>query len=161
MCAPSKRQIALWLKSNTVQSPSGCWEWKGKLHKGYAKVPRSIHRSRIGSRAMYAAVVGPLQLHVLHTCDNRSCINPAHLYEGTNAENARDRVERNRARGGSMPNEKNPHCRFTDAQIAAMRVAKETSGQSNKAMAEMFKISESHLSHILNGFVRKVSHLRS
>lgn len=158
----SKRAIALFLKSKTVESPRGCWEWQGRCHKGYPKVPRSVDRSRIGHRAMYAMCVGPIPcgLHILHTCDNRRCINPEHLYAGTNADNARDRVERRRARGGSMPNEKNPFCKFTDVQISEMRAAKASSRASNKLLAKQFQISESHLSHVLNGLVRRSNHLR-
>ena len=63
---------------------------------------------------------------VLHHCDNPPCVYPAHLYVGTNANNARDRGERRRGREHWQQGEANLNAKLTKAQvreiIAALQV---------------------------------------
>lgn len=68
---------------------------------GYGILPEPVHGSRLAHRAALAAKLGrPVEGHALHHCDTPPCIEPAHLYEGSPQDNADDRVERGRARGG-------------------------------------------------------------
>jgi len=76
---------------------SGCWEWQSTLHRdGYGKfwfVDRQIAAHRIA----YELFVGDTNNQwVLHKCDNRKCVNPAHLYLGDAKQNSKDRTERKR-----------------------------------------------------------------
>ena len=60
----------------------------------------------LANRAAYELFVQPIptDLKVLHTCDNPPCINPAHLFIGTTADNAADKVTKGRQlRGESIP----------------------------------------------------------
>lgn len=83
---------------------SGCWEWTGVLDShGYGKIsiyigPGTV--SRRASRVAYEAFKGqvPDGLFVLHTCDNRLCCNPQHLYVGDHKQNMKDARERGRFR---------------------------------------------------------------
>ncbi len=74
----------------------GCWNWTGLLFgNGYGRLRRHAARSRFSYRAHVAAYqlhVGevPPGLFVCHTCDNKRCVNPAHLWLGTNRDNQRD-----------------------------------------------------------------------
>lgn len=91
-----------------------CINWRGARHpKGYG-----LHSKRVvngvgyyrAHRWIYALVFGvdPGELHVLHKCDNPSCINPSHLFLGTNADNVADRVAKGRS---SNHNAKKTHCK--------------------------------------------------
>ena len=85
--------------------PSGCWEWK--LYKnplGYGVVsfgkrgqPKRITGAHRLSWIVYRGSI-PDGLCVLHKCDNPSCINPDHLFLGTNADNMRDMAAKGRTR---------------------------------------------------------------
>lgn len=152
----NKCKTALWLKSKTKVTESGCWQWTaGKHGVGYACVPAAIHKSRYGHRAMYEAVVSniPQGMYVLHSCDNRLCINPEHLFVGSHIDNVKDMHSKNRHRGGSMPNEKNPSCKFSDETI---REIKSLRGKlSLRKITNTYGISETQLLRVYRGESRK------
>jgi HNH endonuclease len=138
----SKKTIALFLKYRTKATDSGCWEWQGGKHKvGYGVSPFWCGGGRYAHRAMYAAVVSeiPKGMYVLHSCDNRLCVNPEHLSLGTHLDNIKDMHA-------------NPSCKFSNEQIMQMREARRRMTLS--AMTAHFKISETHLLRVLRGEAR-------
>ncbi len=75
---------------------SGCWIWLSKLNdKGYGKLSREGAGTgwAYAHRVAYEKYVGPIPngMHVLHRCDVPCCVNPKHLFLGTQADNNRDR----------------------------------------------------------------------
>jgi hypothetical protein len=77
---------------------TGCWEWIGaKDAHGYGFVNRG-NRTWRAHRISYEAYIGPIPdgLHVLHSCDNPSCISPNHLSVGTAKQNMAEREARGR-----------------------------------------------------------------
>ncbi len=80
-----------------VRRTDGCWTWTaGTDGSGYGKI-RIAGRIYRASRVAYALTKGdPGDAMVLHRCDNRLCVNPAHLYLGDVAQNALDMRRRGR-----------------------------------------------------------------
>lgn len=77
---------------------NGCWRWLGnKTPKGYGCVGSVNNRAH---RIYYERYVGhtPSGMLVLHKCDVKDCVNPQHLYVGTNRDNMRDASERGQLR---------------------------------------------------------------
>ena len=81
---------------------SGCHEWQSTIHRdGYGKIwwdGRQVQAHRVA----YMIYTGdPGDQWVLHSCDNRKCVNQNHLYLGTAAKNTQDMFERGRAVGNT------------------------------------------------------------
>lgn len=90
---PTTDPIVRFLKKINL-SENGCWLWNASTHKdGYGWFgPGGRGRVMLAHRWSYQYFSGeiPEGMYVLHTCDEPSCVNPQHLFLGTQADNVRD-----------------------------------------------------------------------
>ena len=93
-----EQMTALLIVANHIRiSEAGCWEWTGAKTRGYGQLTyRGVHQT--AHRFSFQHFVEPIRegMWVLHHCDNRSCVNPAHLYQGTAIDNRADMLRRKR-----------------------------------------------------------------
>lgn len=104
-----------------VGADDECWPWKeGQFANGYgAVVVAELENATRGShRVAFFLTLGYWPEQANHTCDNSLCCNPLHVYDGTQAQNMRDRSERRR---NDCRGEKNPQAKLTDRQVAELR----------------------------------------
>lgn len=102
-----------WFYVDKSAGKNGCWIWKGSQGAyGYGRV--SFNGEHFGAHRLSFFLTHKRRptLHVLHSCDNPSCVNPAHLRKGTHKDNMRDKVERGRC---------NPPRLFSSEQVIEIR----------------------------------------
>jgi predicted XRE-type DNA-binding protein len=110
---------------------------------------------RTAHRAMFAMVYGdvPVGYEVMHSCDNRACVNPKHLSSGTHAQNMRDMVARGRATGGIWKvdnrGERHPKAKLTEKIVAEIRAVYASKKISQREIAERYKVSRQAVSDIV------------
>jgi hypothetical protein len=135
-----------WNKVNKQEN--GCWEWTAHLNTNDYGQFKLDGKLQLAHRASWMFEHGPISdgMHVLHHCDNPSCVNPAHLFLGTHADNMRDMAEKGRAARNPQPGESNGSAKLTEADVLAIRSDK----RSQRAIAAEYGVGHSAISLIKN-----------
>lgn len=138
---------------SNVEKTANCWNWTAAKANGYGVFCIARGKAQIARRWLYQQLRGEVSrsLDVCHTCDNRACVNPDHLFTGTRAENMADCVAKGRTSKGRLrPNrqgEKHHMAKLTHEQ-ATQIIAKRRSGETLKSLSTAYGVSMTQVHRI-------------
>jgi hypothetical protein len=127
-----RKQTAESMMSH-VQHEGECWLWTGCKDKDGYGLSSIGGKKMPAHRAMWTLVHGAPSLYILHKCHNRNCVNPKHLYEGTQKQNVQDQIDA----GTFVIGEKNGVALLNEAAVRHIRV----SSFSNEALGKYYGVS--------------------
>lgn len=141
-CKPG--DLAKKIAAMSAPSPTGCLIWAGsKTGKGYGRIwwDGRLHAAH---RMAYVTHIGPIgDAHVLHRCDNPSCVNHEHLFLGSNLDNVRDKI----AKGRLPMGEARSNAKLTNEAVTAIR----RSPLGKKALAKIYGVCPTVILEVRRG----------
>ena len=146
-CAPTKRIARRFSTCVDADGADGCWVWTAAhAHNGYGVITHNRKQRRL-HRFVFELVKGPIPqgLVVAHWCDNRPCVNPAHLEAMTQRENLLHMVRRGRAR-----------TKLDDDQVREIR-RRYALGESMRSLEKDFPVTRSTIHLVVQR--RRYSHV--
>jgi DNA-binding XRE family transcriptional regulator len=150
---PKSLEERFWANVNR-RGESECWEWRGYRNpSGYGRmnVGGRAGRLEMTHRLSWEIHNGPIpgDLRVLHHCDNPPCVNPAHLWLGTQLDNIRDRTEK--GHHNFLVGEKNPHAKLTWEKVGEIRRLYATGEYTQDRLAREYGVAQTGISRIVLG----------
>ena len=147
---PSER---FWDKV-TKATGDDCWEWSGWKREGYGRLSSGGVKGPDVSahRVSWEIHFGPIPdgLFVCHTCDNRGCVRPDHLFLGSNADNMADMVRRGRSPRYSRRGDISPKHKLLQRQVDEIRF-RLNAGERQCDLVKEFNVSPATICMIKSG----------
>ena len=137
-------------------SKNECWNWKASTGTpGYGNLwngSKNVTAHRVSWIINYGNI--PNKMFVCHKCDNRRCVNPAHLFLGSQLDNMHDMINKNRAKKTPCYGFKNNLTKISFSSITKIRKQYSAGNISQAKVAKKFKVSQAHVCDIIRFKVR-------
>lgn len=146
-----------WPKCDRSGGPTACWPWqRSTTSSGYGKFgwtdpETGVHQTLHAPRVAFFLTHGYWPQFACHSCDNPLCCNPAHIFDGTPADNMHDMWRKGRARPGRVPGKRNGRAKFAEADILAIRTRHAQGDISTYKLAEQYGVVPSTVRKIIVG----------
>jgi hypothetical protein len=140
--------VQLFCSKVRIAGLDECWEWqgsKGSAGHGHFGTGRNHGVSGLAHRFSYILLKGKPSGLVCHSCNNPSCVNPSHLYDGTPQSNMDDKVRAGRA--SSFPGSSHPQAKLSEGQVEEIL----RSSLSSAQLARDYQVSPQAISRIRRG----------
>jgi len=137
-----------------ILNENKCWEWQGSINYakgGYGQLShnkKTLKAHRVSYELYYAEPLN--DLHCLHKCDNPSCVNPMHLFAGTNLDNVKDKILKGRCYTGYQKGEHNGASKLKDKDVIQIRKLYKTKNYTTIKLGKMYGVHRSTISYIVN-----------
>lgn len=126
--------------------------WRAKNQDGYPVVNRKTYGEKLEHRFVYSSwnnyQFNP-EDRVLHHCDNPGCIEPEHLFLGTQVDNMRDRQNKGR-QAHNRGEATGKTTKFKDEDIIKIRKEYDSGKYTRKELAEYYGVATSTMSYIID-----------
>ena len=147
MLASDEVRRRFWAKARKGEA---CWLWTGAQSSDKYGCFGLDGRTVAAHRVAWMLTNGPIPsgLLVCHSCDNPRCVNPDHLWLGTNADNARDRDQKGRCRARGLPGDRSTNHKLTSDRVTEIRRLVE-SGEQQKDVAKRFGVHKATVNDLV------------
>jgi len=137
-----------WSKIKNTENVDDCWEWKGGTSAAGYGILNIGKADYIATRISYNMHYkkDPLELCVLHKCDNPACVNPHHLFLGTKSDNMKDMRIKGRSNKGEAVNTN----KLTAEQVKEIRLYYELGKMNKSELARKYGVYHSNIISIVN-----------
>ena len=151
----SEKDIARFWSKVKIGSPNECWEWQaGDNGTGYGKfyVGGEGNPQKYAHRISWIVENGdiPEGLFLCHKCDNPKCVNPTHLFLGTQSENMKDASRKGRCKPSYIHGEACGRGKLKEEDIPIIKDMIR-SGVSMNVIAKKYEVTKQSIFHIKTG----------
>lgn len=134
-----------------INDQSECLEWKGTIKSnGYGQFKSLDKKWLHAHRYSYELFIGkiPMNMCVLHICDNRKCVNPEHLWVGTKKDNTQDMFNKKRNGNSALPGIKNGMAKLNEKDVLSIRTLYSKEINCTK-LSEIYNVSISTIDRVV------------
>jgi hypothetical protein len=148
-----------FLNKVKIGTEKECWEWRGaKLgdYGGFDWPEKRIVTAHIASYYLFIGTIpetssGKRKLQVCHSCDNPICVNPYHLWLGTQKQNVADRDKKGRGKLPDNSGAANGMSKLKEYDVKKMLRLCHKENWTQEAIARKFAITQSSVHSIVHG----------
>lgn len=148
----TEKHFKRFLSYVNLKSIDECWEWKGTLDTNNYGIFSMNHKLFKAHRFSYHLANNDYNENLMccHKCDNPRCVNPNHLWQGSQKENNNDRHIKGRTKTGHLYGENNPLSKLKESDVHFIRNNYNPQIWSTRKLAKKFNVSQTKVIQILN-----------